>query len=332
MAAAALCADGGRSKSAVIVDVHTHTPSHVADVPPTDVVVNHKWRLDRPVVASNSWADYEAACSAADVTIAFNIAVRDPVGSTGIPSDPARVNESTADFAAAAPDRRIGFMSVDPNEPDCLAEVRRCRFELNLVGIKLAPNYQHFDPLGEPARRLFGLASDLSLPILIHQGASPIPDAPLRFAHPLLMDELAIAFPDLRLVIAHMGHPWQRDTIVTIRKHPHLYADVSALIFRPWSLYEALRLATEWGVTHKLLFGSDFPLATARETMDGLRGVNQIVEGTRLPPVPGKLIEQIINADALGALGLARPVGPPSLGGRLASQPAAVNQRAEAHG
>jgi hypothetical protein len=288
----------------MIIDVHTHTPSHVGLVPEPERVVNHKWRPDRPVMASNSWTDYDSACSAADVTIAFNIAVRDPVGSTGIPADPERINESTARFVEAAPERRIGFMSVDPNSPSCLDEVRRCRFELNLVGIKLAPNYQRFDPLGDAARRLFGVASDMGLPIVIHQGASPIRDAPLRNAHPLLMDELAIAFPEVRMVIAHMGHPWQRDTIVTIRKHPHLYADVSALIFRPWSLYEALRLATEWGVTQKLLFGSDFPLATPAETIEGLRAVNRILEGTSLPRVPADLIEDIIHADALGALGI----------------------------
>jgi predicted TIM-barrel fold metal-dependent hydrolase len=289
----------------VIVDVHTHTPSHVSAVPDEERVVNNKWRPDRPVVASNSWADYDAACAAADVTIAFNIAVEDPVRTTGIPSEPGRVNESTAAFVAAGPDRRIGFMSVDPNAAGALDEIERCHFDLKLRGIKLAPNYQRFDPLGEPARAVFALASKLGLPIMIHQGASPIREAELRYAHPLLMDEIAITFPELHVVLAHMGHPWQRDTIVTIRKHPHLYADVSALVFRPWSLYEALRLATEWGVTEKLLLGSDFPLATSAETIAGLRGVNKILEGTALPPVPAELVEGIIHADALGALGLA---------------------------
>ena len=290
----------------MIIDVHTHTPSHRSPVPREELVVNDRWRPDRPVVASNSWADYDEAVSSADIAIAFNIAVDDPVGKTGIPSDRTRINESTAEFVAAAPDRRVGFMSVDPNLPGCLEEVERCRSELGLVGIKLAPNYQRFDPLGEAARRLFALASKLELPIMIHQGASPIRDAELRYAHPLVMDEVAIDFPELHIVLAHMGHPWQKDTIVTIRKHPNLYADVSALVFRPWSLYESLRVATEWGVTHKLLFGSDFPLATPAETIDGLRGVNGIIEGTRLPPVPPELIEHIIHADAFAALGLAR--------------------------
>jgi hypothetical protein len=84
-----------------------------------------------------------------------------------------------------------------------------------------------------------------------------------------------------------------------------LFADVSALIFRPWSLYESLRLAVEWGVTDKLLFGSDFPLATTAETIDGLRGVNDILVGTSLPRVPEQAIEDIIHADSLAALGIA---------------------------
>src|SRR5262249_33354429 len=185
--------------SGVIVDVHTHTPSHRERVPADERIVNASWRPDRDVVASNSWSDYDVACAAAEMTIAFNIAVDDPVTNTGIPSDRTCINESTAEFAAAAPDRRIGFMSVDPHQSDCLDEVERCRFELGLVGIKLAPNYQRFDPLGDAARRLFGLASKLELPIMIHQGASPIREAELRYAHPLLMDELAIAFPELRM-------------------------------------------------------------------------------------------------------------------------------------
>jgi hypothetical protein len=121
------------------------------------------------------------------------------------------------------------------------------------------------------------------------------------------MDEIAIAFPELRVVMAHLGHPWQRETIVTIRKHPHVYADVSALFYRPWSFYEALRLAHEWGALDKLLFGSDFPIATPAETAAGLRAVNAPIAGTALPPVPLDAIERLIERDPLPLLGLTRP-------------------------
>jgi len=118
---------------------------------------------------------------------------------------------------------------------------------------------------------------------------------------------VAILHPELRIVMAHMGHPWQADTIVVVRKHPHVYADVSALFYRPWSAYNALRLATEWNVLDKLLFGSDFPIATAGETMAGLRSVNDVVAGTGLPRVPEDALEDVIHRDSLTLLGLELP-------------------------
>jgi predicted TIM-barrel fold metal-dependent hydrolase len=290
----------------MIVDVHTHTPTHRDAVPDDERLAHGLWRADREVVTTNSWADYDDAVAAADVSIAFNIAVDDPLAATGIPSDPARVNDSTAEFVAADAGRRIGFLSVNPTAPGALEEVERGQ-ALGLRGIKLGPNYQHFDPLDSAALTLYAHAEAHGLPILFHQGASPVRDAPLRYAHPLAMDEIAMRHPQLRVVMAHMGHPWQRDTIVTIRKHPHVYADVSALAYRSFSFYECMRLAAEWGAMPKLLLGSDFPVATTSETIAALRRVNDIVEGTRLPRVPEEQIEALITRDALAALGLDRP-------------------------
>lgn len=283
-----------------MIDVHSHVPTHRDRVPEDELVVNSAWRPDRAVTATTTWADYEEAFADVEVSIAFTIA-RDR---TRVDSG---LNDAVAAFAAAAPGRRIGFLSIHPEVDGAEAELERARTELGLKGIKLGPNYQIFDPLGEAALHVYGLAERHGLPILFHQGASPVRDAPLRYAHPLLMDEIAIRFPELRIVMAHMGHPWQRETIVTIRKHPHVYADVSALFYRPWSFYEALRLATEWGALDKLLFGSDFPIATPAETAAGLRAVNDPIAGTNLPPVPLEKIEELIARDPLPLLGLERP-------------------------
>lgn len=291
----------------MIVDVHNHTPTHEVSVPPKEVRVNDRWRPDRAVVTTNSWDDYDKAHACVDLSIAFNIAVTDPLADTGLAFDPTRVNESTAAFVRDAPEKRIGFMSINPISSDALVEMERCHEELGLVGIKLAPNYQNFDPLAKESERFFTLASQRGLPVLFHQGASPVRTAPLRYAHPLLIDELAIRYPSLRMVIAHLGHPWQRDAIITIRKHPNVFADVSAQFYRPWSFYEALLMASEWGVCRKLLLGSDYPLATPGETMAGLRNVNHVVEGTALPRVARSDVEGIINRDALSALGLRDP-------------------------
>jgi predicted TIM-barrel fold metal-dependent hydrolase len=283
-----------------MIDIHSHVPTHRSVVPEDELVVNSKWRPDRPVTATTTWADYDAAFAGVDVSVAFTIARdRSQVDSA--------LNDAVAEFVAAAPGRRIGFLSIHPEVPGAEDELERARTDLGLKGIKLGPNYQIFDPLGAAALRIYELAERNGLPILFHQGASPVRDAPLRFAHPLLMDEIAIRFPELRVVMAHLGHPWQRETIVTIRKHPHVYADVSALFYRPWSFYEGLRLATEWGALDKLLFGSDFPIATPGETAAGLRAVNEPIAGTSLPPVPLDAIEALIARDPLPLLGLDRP-------------------------
>lgn len=283
-----------------MIDVHSHVPTHRDRVPEDELVVNSAWRPDRAVTATTTWADYEEAFQDVDVSVAFTIA-RDR---THVDSG---LNDAVAQFVAAAPDHRIGFLSIHPEVDGAEDELERARTDLGLKGVKLGPNYQVFDPLGEAALRVYELAERHGLPILFHQGASPVRDAPLRYAHPLLMDEVAIRFPELRIVMAHLGHPWQRETIVTIRKHPHVYADVSALFYRPWSFYEGLRLATEWGALDKLLFGSDFPIATPAETAAGLRAVNDPIAGTKLPPVPLEKIEELIARDPLPLLGLERP-------------------------
>ena len=283
-----------------MIDIHSHVPTHREAVPPDEMVVNDKWRPDRPVAATTTWADYEEAFADVELSVAFTIA-RDRT--RVVPE----LNDYVAEFVSAAPARRLGFLSIHPEVPGAESELERARTELGLVGIKLGPNYQVFDPLGPAALRIYELAERHGLPILFHQGASPVREAPLRFAHPLLMDEVAIRFPELRVVMAHLGHPWQRETIVTIRKHPHVYADVSALFYRPWSFYEGLRLAHEWGALDKLLFGSDFPIATPAETAAGLRAVNAPVAGTGLPPVPLDAIERLIERDPLPLLGLTRP-------------------------
>ncbi|MBI4278861.1 MAG: amidohydrolase [Armatimonadetes bacterium] len=294
----------------MIVDVHTHTPTHREAVPPNDLRVQAMWRPDRPVTPTCSWADYLAGTRPASRSIVFGMAFPPGVDSetmTGIPYPPGTdINELTAEFVAAHPDRLIGFLSVYPDHPLALREIDRGVRELRLRGIKLGPNYQNFDPLSSPAMAIYARAEELGVPVLFHQGTSPVRTAPIRYAHPLVMDEIAIAFPRLPVIMAHMGHPWQADCIVVIRKHPHLYADVSGLFYRPWSLYNCLRLAAEWNVMSKLLLGSDFPITTCQETIDGLRRVNRIIEGTALPPVPEEQIEGIIERDSLALLGLDR--------------------------
>ena len=296
----------------MIIDVHTHPPQYKDAVPDDQVVWNHIWRPDRSVRATTSWQDYLDAQGPADMSIVFAIAWHPGMAVPSISSQVAgdtswyqgNINDAVATFVAAHPDRLIGFMALHPHDPACLDEFERCRTDLGMRGIELGANYQNFDPFEARALAIYERAQRYGMPILFHQGTSPVREAPIRLSYPLLMDEIAIRYPDLKIIMAHVGHPWQVDTCVVIRKHPNVYADVSANFYRPYSLWEQMIKATEWNVLDKLLFGTDFPVTTVQETIDGLRRVNSIVEGTRLPRVPEEKIEQIIHRDALTLLGL----------------------------
>jgi uncharacterized protein len=213
-------------------------------------------------------------------------------------------NDTVASYVREHPQRLLGFMSVDPGETDPILEMERAYHQLGLRGIKMSPIYQNYHPTDPRAREIYARAEKLHLPILIHQGTTFPRRAPLKYAMPYLLEDVALEFPELRIVIAHLGHPWEHETIVLIRKQPNVYSDLSALFYRPWQFYNSMILAQEYNVQHKLLFGSDWPIATPEETAAGIRNVNQVVEGTNLPRVSLSAIEEIIARDGLKELGV----------------------------
>jgi uncharacterized protein len=202
--------------------------------------------------------------------------------------------ETVADFVKQHRGRFTGWCSVDPNDPACVEQLRHYVNDLHLRGLKLGPIYQGFDPSDPKHLPLFREAERLGVPINWHQGTSFVRNGPLKYANPILLEDIAVACPDLRMIVSHMGHPWETECVVLIRKHPNLYADTSALHYRPWRHYQAFMTALEYGVEHKLIFGSDFPSATPAQAMAGLGKVNDIIEGTRFPRFPEDAIHRII--------------------------------------
>ncbi|MCC6627926.1 MAG: amidohydrolase [Chloroflexi bacterium] len=292
----------------MIVDVHTHASYYPETAPAVAPADDTMMRPDKPVSAAATWRDYAAAMEVVDRAIVFNIAYLPGVHASDAINEgrgARQVNDNTAALVRAHPRKLIGFLAVHPDAPDALAEIERSTGDLGLKGIKLGPNYQNFDPLGEAAFAVYRRAQEQRLPVLFHTGTSPVRFADLDYAHPRHIDRVAMAFPDLKIIMAHMSHPWQTDCICVIRKHPNVYADISALFYRPWSHYTCMRLATEWNVLPKLLFGSDYPVATPAETMAGMRAVNDPVRQAGLPLVPEDQIEAIIQRDSLALLGLA---------------------------
>jgi len=209
-----------------------------------------------------------------------------------------------AHYISQQPEKLIGFLSLDPTQPGWQQELKFGHQELGLRGIKLMPMYAGFRPDDERLNQLWDYASRSRLPVLLHTGTTFISQAPLEFTLPRLLDTVATRFPELRLILAHLGHPFEGECVAVIRKHPNVYADVSALHYRPWQLYNSLMLVQEYGVWHKLLFGTDYPFTTVNDSLAGLRSLNNQLEGTRLPRLKTEAIEAMISRDSLSLLGL----------------------------
>ena len=213
-------------------------------------------------------------------------------------------DDYVAEFDAHAPDKLIPFAGCDPTQPEYLEELRHALVGLGMAGVKMGPIYAGFDPRDPRCDPVYAHCQAHGLPIVFHSGTTFDTMAPLGFSRPWLFDEVAMKYPELRMVLAHVGHPFCDECLVVIRKHPHVYADISAIFYRPWQFYNTLIIAQEYGVTHKLLFGTDYPFAKAQESIDGLRDVNEIIGQSGLPRVSDETIEGILHRDSLSLLGI----------------------------
>ncbi|MBL8852038.1 MAG: amidohydrolase [Planctomycetaceae bacterium] len=209
-----------------------------------------------------------------------------------------------ADCVAQHPDKLIGFLSVDPTQDDWQRELRDGHQSLGLRGIKLLSMYAGFRPDDERLDPLWKYATQHALPVLLHTGTTFVSQAPLECTLPRHLDRVATRFPEVKLILAHLGHPYEGECVAVIRKHPNAYADISALHYRPFQFYHSLMLVQEYGVWDKLLFGTDYPFTSVQATLDGLRSMNRMVEGTNLPRLDMQAIERMIHRDSLPLLGL----------------------------
>ncbi len=279
----------------MIVDVHTHVgeyPAHIGEKFASEA--REAW----PEVTLGGSLDDHYSGALADVDCAVVLGFNAPAAGFVVP------NDYVASYVARDPARLIGFGAVDPHDPGAVDELERMKGDLGLVGCKLGPIYQDVDPLGPEFLRVCAALERLELPMLIHQGTTFARAGSLLQARPVLLDEIALRHPRLRIVIAHMGHPWFDEAIAVVRRHPFVYADVSALVSRRWLLYQALVAAVEYRVTDKLLFGTDFPFFSAQETIDGLRSVTGAAFGPGLPAIDEEVVEEIVNRPSLELLGI----------------------------
>lgn len=291
----------------MIVDCHTHVWQSPDQLGRVDLGELHRPRivrtvrstLTKPPVRTIPSADVDhhlASTAGVDKTIV--LAFKSNYLRAEVP------NTFVAEYVAKHPGKLIGFAGIDPTERTAPEELRHAKQELGLKGLTLSPANQDFHPADTRAMALYEAAEELAMPILIHPGGQFTPESKLEYARPYLWDEVARAFPRLRLVLAQLGHPFLDETLCLLAKHPHLFADVSGLLARPWQAYQALVSTYQNSVIDKLLFGSDFPYTVATKCIEQLYQINVFAQGTNLPVIPRESLRGIIERDALTLLGI----------------------------
>jgi predicted TIM-barrel fold metal-dependent hydrolase len=166
---------------------------------------------------------------------------------------------------------------ADPRRTDS-AHLRRVEESLasgRVRALKAYLGYLHHGPDDPGYHPYYELAERFRLPFIFHTGDTYSPNAKLRYALPLLVDDVAVDHPGVRFVLAHLGNPWLTDAAVVIYKNMNGWADLSGLAvgdvasFTAEDRQEAL-LETQAGVRkafryaerpNRFLFGSDWPLA-----------------------------------------------------------------------
>lgn len=276
----------------MLIDVHTHFmhPHHWGDEFETNwaPVYGYSWPQITP-------AAYDEAMAGVDVAIVFGVTA----GYAGVFTP----DEAIVEFCTATTTKTIGFTAADASVPDALERLEQS-YALGMRGIKLYPVLSRYgSELTPEVERYLSRAQELRMTVLWHMGASPSPTARLRDSLPLFVDDVACRLPELKQIIAHMGHPWQRDAIAVTRKNRNVFMDVSAQWSRTMEGYLALVHAQEWGVVDRLLFGSDFPLWTPADAIAQLRAIAELDTGG-LPRVSHDTIDTLLGADALALLDL----------------------------
>ncbi len=278
-----------------IIDVHVHIMP---------------WRMVRPEAAASMKRDarqFEELMHLMDDPDRF-IALLDEAGvekaglinyvSPDIMGFTEEVNEFSARYARRYPNRLIPFGSVHPRFcKDPAGEMDRLA-DLGIRAIKLHPPHQ----LVYPNEYLHGLkaleviyakAIEYRMPVMIHTGTSIFPGARNKFGDPMYVDDVAVDFPELTIILAHGGRPlWMATCVFLLRRHRNVYMDISSIPPQNLLVYfpQLERLAD------KTMFGSDWP-------GPGVPGIKANVEAFRQLPISEEAKRKILRETALRVFG-----------------------------
>lgn len=170
-------------------------------------------------------------------------------------------NEFAAKYAQAAPERLMPYGGVHPRfQGDVVGHVDDM-LEMGLRCLKIHPSHQLYpanaytqglETLGAIYRR----CEHRGLPVMIHTGTSIFPGARNKYGRPMELDDVAIDFPDLQIIMAHGGRPlWMEEAFFLLRRHRNICLDVSGI--PPLKLLEYFPRLEE--IADRVLWGTDWP-------------------------------------------------------------------------
>jgi uncharacterized protein len=181
---------------------------------------------------------------------------------------PPVANEEVAESCARHADTLIPFASVDPWRGRAgVRAARRLVEEYGVRGFKFHPSVQAFAPNDRMAYPLYEVIEELGVPALFHTGQTGIgAGVPggggirLGYSNPMLVDDVAVDFPHLKIILAHPSFPWQDEALAVATHKPFVHIDLSG-----WSPKYFPPLLVRYAnslLKNKVLFGSDYPVIT----------------------------------------------------------------------
>ncbi len=187
------------------------------------------------------------------------------------PRDVMISNDEVAGFVAVAPDRLVGVGSVDISRPmDAMREVRRCVRDFGFKGIRVLPWLWEVPPTDRRFYPVFAACIEEGVPFCTQIGHTG-PLMPSEVGRPVYLDQVAIDFPELRIVAGHIGYPWTDEAIAVATKHENVFIDTSAYTIEryPPQIVDYLRGPGR----RKVLFGSNYPMILPGKALEGLPGL-----------------------------------------------------------